>query len=112
MWGEQTVRGRKYIIVQVVTGAMIKKKMKQVKMIWKCSQEWGGSVAILNKLARASPTEEMAFEQRPEPGERTSNANVWGRSVTDGRNSRCKGPEAAYWARLRNREETGAVGAD
>lgn len=71
-----------------------------------------GSVAILNKLTRESPREEVTFEQRPEQDEILSSANVWGRSVTDGGNSQYKGPEAAHLAHLRNREETSAVGAE
>ena len=50
----------------------------------------GRGVAILNKLATASPTEEVT-------------SNMWGRSATDGGNSQCKGPEVeAYLAHLRN----------
>lgn len=55
-------------------------------MIWECWQ-WGREVVILNKLARASPMEEVTFEKRPEEDERASNMNMLGRSITDSKNS-------------------------
>lgn len=56
-------------------------------------REKGKVVAILDTVLKRRLCEEVPFEQRPRWSEGGNTAKLWEKSVPEGINSSCKGPE-------------------